>query len=193
MISKSTTPSLAAAALCAAAACATAKPAAPPQASTAAAAPAAPAPAAPAQEVATGELREALLKLQRIHFGLDSAVLLPEAQKALGDAGLILKKHEQVAIFVEGNSDERGTSEYNVALSERRARTVIDFLAKLGIPESRLTIVPKGESNPLESGASQSAFASNRRVDFRLQRGPAQIVLEAGTRYDDKGKAIANK
>lgn len=144
-------------------------------------------------EVATGELEEALVKLSRVHFGLDSAVLLTEAQQALGDAGQILKKYPDVAIFVEGNSDERGTPEYNVALSEKRSRTVVNYLTTLGIAKDRLTIVPKGELDPLATGSDQAALAANRRVDFRLQRGGVKLVLQDGVKYDDKGQRIATQ
>lgn len=170
------------------AACATTQAADPPASSPPPAA--GPASTVPS-EVATGDLEEALVKLQRVHFGLDSSVLQPDAQKALGDAGMILAKHPDVAIYVEGNSDERGTPEYNVALSEKRARTVVDYLARLGIAENRLTIIPKGETDPLATGGDTQAYAANRRVDFRLQKGGVRLVLENGVQYDDAGKRIS--
>lgn len=69
-------------------------------------------------------------------------------------------------IIVEGHCDERGTEEFNLALGDRRARVVAEYLKKLGVPSSKMSIVSKGEVDPVNSGSSEAAWAENRRAEF---------------------------
>lgn len=146
-----------------------------------------------ATEVATGQVRDALLQLQRIHFGLDTAVLLTEARDSLARAAELLKAHPDVEIYVDGHTDERGTDEYNVALGERRASAVIDYLVRMGIGASRLHPMTFGEERPLQSGTATEDLAANRRAEFRLYRGNVELVLEPGIAYDDAGQPLARR
>jgi peptidoglycan-associated lipoprotein len=141
-------------------------------------------------EVATGPLRQALLQLERVHFGFDSTKLMPEARTALQKAAEKLKLHPDVYIYVDGHTDMRGTTEYNLALGENRARVAAQYLEQLGIGADRLRIVTFGKEQPLAPGASVRDHAQNRRVDFRLMRGSVEIVLEQGTLLDDRGTAL---
>jgi peptidoglycan-associated lipoprotein len=145
------------------------------------------------RELATGPLRELLLTLQRVHFGLDSSTLEKDAQDALSDAAEKLVQHPEVSLLVEGHTDERGTTEHNMALGERRAKTVVSYLTDHGVPETQLSLISHGEENPRAEGSSQSALAKNRRVDFQLMRGEIELVLEEGTLFDDQGNPIAEK
>ena len=70
-------------------------------------------------------------------------------------------------VTVEGNTDERGSEEYNLALGERRARAVMRYLSDLGVPRSRLEIVSFGEAKPAVMGHDESAWRYNRRSDFK--------------------------
>ncbi|MBK9035578.1 MAG: OmpA family protein [Myxococcales bacterium] len=149
------------------------------------------APTPRATEVLSGDLRTAALLLQRIHFAYDSDELRPESRDALAQAGAFLAKHPTIQIYVDGHTDERGTTEYNIALGERRSQIVIAYLARLGVGADQLTPVSFGEEHPLRQGASADALASNRRVEFRLMRGDVQLVLEDGPRYADDGTPIA--
>jgi peptidoglycan-associated lipoprotein len=135
------------------------------------------------QEVASGDLRDALVHLQRVHFGLDTDTLLPAARTSLEDAAVILLAHKDVQLFVDGHTDDRGTTEYNIGLGDRRANAVVDYLARLGIDRSRLQVVSFGEETPWHDGD----HAANRRVEFRLMRGTIQLVLDDGVRYGDDG------
>ena len=155
-------------------------------------APAAVAPAPASTEVATGEMKELLLALKRVHFAFDSSTLIPEARTALDEAGQKLRSNPKVELWVDGHSDERGTTEYNMSLGERRAKAVLDYLKNLGIEQQRLSIVSFGEEKPLVDKPTDDAYARNRRVDFRLMRGDIQLVLEEGELVDDEGKRIAN-
>lgn len=142
------------------------------------------------REIATGPMRELLLTLQRVHFGLDSSTLEKGAQDALSDAAEQLVKHPEVNLLVEGHTDERGTTEHNMALGERRAKTVVSYLTDHGVPETQLTMISHGEENPRAEGSTQEALAKNRRVDFQLMRGEIELVLEEGTLFDDQGNPI---
>ena len=139
----------------------------------------------PRAEPATGELREALLSLSRVHFGFDSATLQPGAREALAEAADGLRPHPEVHLFVDGHADERGTTEYNLALSDRRAQAVLDYLTRLGVPHERLRPVPKGEECPLAVGAGEHAWAANRRVDFRLMGNDVRLELREGQPFHD--------
>ena len=70
------------------------------------------------------------------------------------------------SVVIEGNTDERGSEEYNLALGERRADTVKRYLVDLGVPSARLSTVSFGESRPAVQGHDESAWRYNRRVEF---------------------------
>jgi len=142
---------------------------------------------------AAGDLRDLLLTLRRVHFPYDSNKLTPPARKALEEAGEKLTGLADVHLYVEGHSDERGTEEYNIALSDGRARTVADFLISLGVETGRLHVLSMGEAAPLASGKTDLAHAKNRRVDFRLMRGDIQFVLAEGDLVDDAGGTMGDE
>lgn len=135
-------------------------------------------PEASGTEKAEGDVRDAMLALQRVHFGFDSADLTDPSRNALEEAATKLKGKEEVHLYVEGHADQAGETEYNMTLGERRAKAVSDYLSTLGIDKDRLHIVSYGEEKPLASGADAKAMAKNRRVDFRVMRGEIELVLE---------------
>ena len=81
-----------------------------------------------------------------------------------------LKANPQARIKIEGNCDERGTAEYNLALGQRRADAAKDFLEGLGINSKRMQTISYGFERPLQQGHDEAAWAKNRRVDFVLIR-----------------------
>lgn len=141
-------------------------------------------------EVASGDVREALLVLSRVHFALDSHTLLPETRKALTQAADRLRAYPDVHVYIDGHSDERGTSEYNMALGDRRANTVKNFLVQMGVAGERLHVVSHGMEQPLASGHDVLSYAQNRRAEFRLMRGAVRLILEEGILFDDTGHPI---
>ncbi len=136
-------------------------------------------------------MQEILLTLKRVHFGFDSVQLHKESQTALAEAADQLRKYSDVQLIIEGHADERGTTEYNMALSDRRARMVVDYLSKQGIAKDRLQIMPKGSEAPLVPGKDVKSWAKNRRVDFQLKQGTVKVLLEEGVLFDDAGNPIA--
>jgi peptidoglycan-associated lipoprotein len=77
-----------------------------------------------------------------------------------------MKASKSAAIQIEGHCDERGTVEYNLALGERRAQSVKNFLSQLGVDGARLSTISYGEEKPVVQGHSEDAWAKNRRAEF---------------------------
>ena len=104
---------------------------------------------------------------QMIHFAFDSSNLTTESRQILTRKAEIMRQYPQIKLVVEGNCDQRGTAEYNLALGERRAQASAQYLTKLGISSDRLSTVSYGKEQPLDPGTSQAAYAKNRRDEFR--------------------------
>ena len=104
--------------------------------------------------------------LKRVHFDFDKYDLTPDAIRTLGDDASAIKQYPQFKVRIEGHCDERGTVEYNLALGEKRARAARDYLASLGTPAQRLSIVSFGKERPLDPGHNEEAWALNRRAEF---------------------------
>ncbi|HEV7692579.1 MAG TPA: OmpA family protein [Hyphomonadaceae bacterium] len=101
---------------------------------------------------------------QRVYFDYDKYNVRSDAVTSLQAQASYLKTFQNVTVDIEGNADERGTPEYNVALSERRANSVREYLAGQGIAAARMKIVPRGETSPIASGANEQAWAQNRNA-----------------------------
>jgi peptidoglycan-associated lipoprotein len=103
-----------------------------------------------------------------IYFDFDKSELTAEARAILVKKAEYLKRNPEYAVRIEGNCDERGTNEYNLALGERRAHAALNFLATLGVSENRMSTISYGEEKPLDSGSSEDAWAKNRNDQFKL-------------------------
>jgi peptidoglycan-associated lipoprotein len=101
-----------------------------------------------------------------VFFALDSSDVDSAGQQALNANAGILKKYPTWVVTIEGHTDERGTAEYNLALSERRAMAARTYLVSLGIPADRLRTVSYGKEFPFDPGHDDSAWAKNRRAHF---------------------------
>jgi peptidoglycan-associated lipoprotein len=99
-------------------------------------------------------------------FAYDATALSDEARAALQKNSQWLKRFTSVKVVVEGHADSRGTNEYNLALGERRADAVRDYLVSLGIPLDRITLVSKGEEQPFCSEENEPCWHQNRRGHF---------------------------
>ena len=104
--------------------------------------------------------------LEKIYFELDSAKLSPEARQSLVKSAETLKQNPNVKIRIEGNCDERGSDEYNLALGEKRAKAAMDYFVTMGVPIERLSVVSYGKEKPAKSGHDETAWAQNRRDEF---------------------------
>lgn len=104
--------------------------------------------------------------LQTVYFSFDSSTLGTEAKDALKANAEFLKANTTVDVQVEGHCDERGGIQYNLALGERRAKSVRDYLAALGVEKSRISVVSYGKEKPSAFGHDESAWGRNRRGNF---------------------------
>lgn len=99
----------------------------------------------------------------RVFFEFDRSDLNPEARATLDRQAAWLKKYSTVGVTIEGHCDERGTREYNLALGERRAMSVKNYLVADGVGASRVKIVSYGKERPAVLGSNEAAWAQNRR------------------------------
>ncbi len=100
-----------------------------------------------------------------VHFGFNDAALTDEARAQLSQLADCIKK-EPGKVTLAGHADERGTEEYNLQLSNRRAVAVQKYLEDLGVPASKLGTIGYGETRPADPGHDEAAWAKNRRVEF---------------------------
>jgi peptidoglycan-associated lipoprotein len=105
-------------------------------------------------------------ELQKVYFNFDSADLSGQARNTLVKNGDLLKKIAKGKIRVEGNCDERGSDDYNLALGEKRAKEAVQYLTNLGIPAERFTVVSYGKEKPVALGHDEASWAKNRRDEF---------------------------
>ena len=119
------------------------------------------------ETVETVELRE----LKTIYFDYDKSAIRADQRSNLKADGEGIREQDALGVVtLQGNCDERGSEEYNLALGERRAASVKTYLVDLGVPSSRLRTVSFGESVPAVAGHDESAWKWNRRVDFATNR-----------------------
>ena len=114
-----------------------------------------------------GEIQE--FELKPIYFDFDKSVLRPEAQAILRKKAEWLMANTKFSIVIEGNCDERGTNEYNLALGERRAITAKNFLVSMGVSMDRVSTISYGEEKPADPGHNDKAWAKNRRDEFKVK------------------------
>ena len=113
-----------------------------------------------------------ILKDQTIFFEFDKSAIQSSEQSKLAAVADYLRSNPTVAVRVEGNCDERGTSGYNLSLGERRALAGREYLIKLGIDGARIDNITWGETHPADPGHNDAAWAKNRRDDFIILTAP---------------------
>lgn len=118
--------------------------------------------AAPATEEAAAQQSQ----LATIYFDFDSYILSTTARETLTKNAGAMQKDNSIKLRVEGNCDERGSDEYNLALGEKRAKAAMNYLVSLGIPAERFSIISYGKEKPVDPGHDEAAWAKNRRDDF---------------------------
>ena len=122
---------------------------------------------------AAARARAALAEM--VFFEYDDSRLTGEGERLLRAKLEILRNNPQVRLRMEGHADERGTSEYNIALGNERAESVIQFLTGFGLDSGRFSSVSYGEERPLSNATTDAAFARNRRVEFVITGGGDSI------------------
>ena len=114
---------------------------------------------------------------EMVFFDYDMSEIRSDAQGVLRQKIEVLRASPQVQLRIEGHADERGSTEYNLALGSRRADSVRQFLANFGLAAGRFATVSYGEERPMVAGSSESAWARNRRAEFAITAGADQIMI----------------
>ena len=109
--------------------------------------------------------------MQRAFFDYDRSDLRSDAKASVDGNIAMMSKHADMKIEVQGHADERGTTQYNMALGQRRANQVIRYMETNGIASSRLRAVSYGEESPLSMGDGEDAWSQNRRAEFKITYG----------------------
>lgn len=104
-----------------------------------------------------------------VYFSFDQATIRPDMVETMVSNASYLKEVPGAHVIVEGNTDDRGTKEYNLALAERRAQNTKQYLIDLGVDPIRVRTVSYGEERPLFLGQDEESYAKNRRADFALE------------------------
>lgn len=104
-----------------------------------------------------------------VHFDFDSSELTAAAKALLKDKAAWLTENASASVTIEGHCDERGTTEYNLALGDRRATSVKAYLVDLGIAAARMNTISFGEEKPVDTGKTEIAWAMNRRAHFAVK------------------------
>tara|TARA_B100001109_G_C18658114_1_gene378224 strand:- start:157 stop:633 length:477 start_codon:yes stop_codon:yes gene_type:complete len=99
----------------------------------------------------------------RVFFATNESVLTTASRETLRKQASWLRKNSKINVVLEGHADERGTREYNLALGERRANSVKDYLMTYGISGNRISVISYGKERPVDSGSNPLAWSKNRR------------------------------
>jgi peptidoglycan-associated lipoprotein len=122
-------------------------------------------PPPPKEEVVVSKVSDMVMQ-EDIYFEFDKSTLTPTAQDNLLRKAEWLRENPDATITIEGNCDDRGTNEYNLALGDRRAESAKAFLVDLGIDAARISTISYGEERPVDPRNNEEAWAKNRRDHF---------------------------
>lgn len=111
-----------------------------------------------------------IFEMDPVYFDFDSSDIKPEFRPLLEQKAAWMKAYPAFIVRIEGHCDDRGTAEYNLALGEKRALRVTDYLVNLGVPAKRLSTISYGEERPAVRGQDEAAWAKNRRAEFRVMK-----------------------
>lgn len=136
--------------------------------------------AARAAAAATQRARDVLS--QEIYFDYDKSEIRDDAKATLDQKVAVLRANPDVQLMIAGNADERGSTEYNLALGQRRAEAAKAYITGFGVNASRLQTESWGEERPADPGHNETAWARNRRDVFQITSGGEQMSMPGGGR-----------
>src|SRR5206468_3734087 len=119
--------------------------------------------------------------LRRIHFDFDKFDIRPGDAAILDANASWLRDNPNQLLLIEGHCDERGTSEYNLALGDRRAKSTMSYLASRGVATSRISIISYGEERPLCTEKNEACWSKNRRAMFLTKERSAEAARACST------------
>lgn len=121
------------------------------------------------EEKTTEAAMEEALELRTVHFEFDKYNIRDEDKDVLRKNAGLIKRNPGAKVVIEGHADERGETEYNLALGEKRAKSVKSFLVDMGVDPSRLATISYGEEKPKDPRHNEAAWFQNRRAEFQLK------------------------
>jgi len=129
----------------------------------------------PMPDAATrARIQDLLNRIEDAYFDFNRDNIRPDAQKALADdartLGEILKQYPGYKLTIQGNCDERGSDEFNLALGDARAKAAKDYLASLGVPSNQLNTVSLGKEHPVCTEHDETCWQKNRRVHITQEQ-----------------------
>ena len=140
------------------------------------------APPEAAKPEAPAEVKQMIQNFQRVYFDFDSTTLANDARAALDDNVVIMQSNTDIRIEIQGHADERGSTDYNMALGQKRAEAVTRYMQSKGIASSRIKVVSYGEERPLDGSNGERAWTKNRRAEFAIDwAGEAQVQGTTGS------------
>lgn len=118
----------------------------------------------------SAELQSAVQTISdsRVYFAFNRYNIEGQYEAPLNNDAQLLKQFPAIRVRIEGNCDDRGTQEYNLALGERRARAVYDYLVAQGVNPGQMEMISYGKENPAVMGTGEAVWAQNRRDDFKV-------------------------
>lgn len=122
----------------------------------------------PSPSVLSPEQLNRMGVLRTIYFDYDKSEIRADQRPTLQANAQWLRENQTATILIEGNCDERGTREYNVALGNRRATATMEYLVSLGVEANRVEVISYGEERPVAQGENEAAWSRNRRADFKV-------------------------
>lgn len=117
----------------------------------------------------TGDAGKLAPDLESVQFDFDRYFLSPKARATLQENAEKLMSAPRIRVTISGHCDERGSDDYNLALSERRAQAAMQYLVALGVPAERLSVIGYGKEKPLAEGHDEASWGLNRRDDFQVE------------------------
>ena len=129
-------------------------------------------PPAPTEERAKppppAPVQEMVKNFNRVYFDFDQATLSADGKASLDANAAIMNQYPDIKLEIQGHADERGTTDYNLALGQKRADAVVQYMLAHGVSSSRVKSVSYGEERPLDGRSSETAWSQNRRAEFRI-------------------------
>lgn len=122
------------------------------------------------------QVQQMAANFSKVYFDFDAAILNGDSKGALDANAAIMQEYTDIKVEVQGNADERGTTDYNLALGQKRADSVLKYLLAKGVSSSRVKVVSYGEERPAAQGESETAYAQNRRAEFVITYGAGAPV-----------------
>ena len=124
-----------------------------------------------AQAPVPDEVKQMAANFSKVFFEFDAASLTSSAQQALADNVTIMTGNNDLKVEVQGHADERGTTDYNLSLGQKRAESVKKYMVAQGVSPTRLATISYGEERPVDHTSTEIAWSKNRRAEFRITWG----------------------